>query len=107
MIPDGPPLGVRCGRGGRHGSRSVRAHRRGRHGQASEEAGLRRVRQDRRRLGAPADVPAVRGDATAATRRPTGTPPSMRAPAGHPVVASAQPGERWLYCYVDDALTEY
>jgi uncharacterized UBP type Zn finger protein len=27
--------------------------------------------------------------------------------AGHPVVASAQPHERWLYCYVDDALTEY
>jgi hypothetical protein len=26
---------------------------------------------------------------------------------GHPVVASAQPGERWLYCYVDDALSEY
>jgi hypothetical protein len=26
---------------------------------------------------------------------------------GHPVVASAQPHERWLYCYVDDALTEY
>jgi hypothetical protein len=27
--------------------------------------------------------------------------------AGHPVVASAQPRERWLYCYVDDAMTEY
>jgi hypothetical protein len=26
---------------------------------------------------------------------------------GHPVVASAEPGERWLYCYPDDALTEY
>lgn len=26
---------------------------------------------------------------------------------GHHVVASAQPGERWLYCYVDDAITEY
>ena len=25
----------------------------------------------------------------------------------HPVVASAEPGERWLYCYVDDAFTEY
>jgi hypothetical protein len=25
----------------------------------------------------------------------------------HPVVASAQPGERWLYCYVDDAISEY
>ena len=27
--------------------------------------------------------------------------------SGHPVVASAQPGERWLYCYTDDALAEY
>ncbi len=25
----------------------------------------------------------------------------------HPVIASAQPGERWLYCYPDDALAEY
>jgi uncharacterized UBP type Zn finger protein len=27
--------------------------------------------------------------------------------AGHPVIASAEPGERWLYCYVDDGLIEY
>jgi len=27
--------------------------------------------------------------------------------SGHPVVASAEPGERWLYCYPDDAYTEY
>jgi len=26
---------------------------------------------------------------------------------GHPVIASAQPGERWLYCYVDEALVGY
>ncbi|MGB7219837.1 MAG: UBP-type zinc finger domain-containing protein [Vicinamibacterales bacterium] len=25
----------------------------------------------------------------------------------HPVVASAEPGERWLYCYPDDTTTEY
>jgi Zn-finger in ubiquitin-hydrolases and other protein len=25
----------------------------------------------------------------------------------HPVIASAQPGERWLYCYADEAFTEY
>src|SRR5215467_11439482 len=24
----------------------------------------------------------------------------------HPVIASAEPGERWLYCYVDDELAE-
>lgn len=27
--------------------------------------------------------------------------------SGHPVVASAQPGERWLYCYPDDEMVEY
>jgi uncharacterized UBP type Zn finger protein len=26
---------------------------------------------------------------------------------GHPVIASAQQGERWLYCYPDDAFVEY
>jgi hypothetical protein len=26
---------------------------------------------------------------------------------GHPVVASAEPGERWLYCYPDKAYAEY
>jgi 3-deoxy-D-manno-octulosonate 8-phosphate phosphatase KdsC-like HAD superfamily phosphatase len=27
--------------------------------------------------------------------------------SGHPAIASAQPGERWLYCYPDDAFAEY
>jgi hypothetical protein len=27
--------------------------------------------------------------------------------SGHPVIASAEPGERWLYCYPDDAFAEY
>lgn len=27
--------------------------------------------------------------------------------SGHPVIASAEPGERWLYCYPDDAFMEY
>ncbi|MGE3277103.1 MAG: UBP-type zinc finger domain-containing protein [Vicinamibacterales bacterium] len=26
---------------------------------------------------------------------------------GHPVVASAEPGERWVYCYPDEAFAEY
>jgi uncharacterized UBP type Zn finger protein len=26
---------------------------------------------------------------------------------GHPVIASAEPGERGLYCYPDDAFSEY
>ncbi len=25
----------------------------------------------------------------------------------HPVIASAEPGEQWLYCYPDDAMIEY
>lgn len=27
--------------------------------------------------------------------------------SGHHVIASAEPGERWLYCYVEDAFAEY
>jgi hypothetical protein len=26
---------------------------------------------------------------------------------GHPVIASAQPGERWLYCYTDKTFCEF
>jgi uncharacterized UBP type Zn finger protein len=26
---------------------------------------------------------------------------------GHPVIASAERGERWLYCFPDDAFAEY
>ena len=25
----------------------------------------------------------------------------------HPVIASAEPGERWLWCYVDEEMAEY
>ena len=25
----------------------------------------------------------------------------------HPVIASAEVGERWLYCYIDDVFVEY
>jgi Zn-finger in ubiquitin-hydrolases and other protein len=27
--------------------------------------------------------------------------------SGHPVIASAEPGERWMYCYPDDVFAEY
>jgi hypothetical protein len=27
--------------------------------------------------------------------------------SGHPVIASAEPGEHWLYCYPDDTFAEY
>ena len=27
--------------------------------------------------------------------------------SGHPVVASSEDGENWLYCYPDDAFVEY
>ncbi len=27
--------------------------------------------------------------------------------SGHPVIASAEPGERWLYCYPDEVLAGY
>lgn len=27
--------------------------------------------------------------------------------SSHPVIASAEPGERWLYCYPDNAFAQY
>lgn len=27
--------------------------------------------------------------------------------SGHPVVASAEPGERWLFCFADDVFLDY
>jgi hypothetical protein len=27
--------------------------------------------------------------------------------SGHPVAASAEPGERWLYCFPDEVFAEY
>jgi hypothetical protein len=27
--------------------------------------------------------------------------------SSHPVVASAEPGERWFYCYTDEVFAEY
>ena len=27
--------------------------------------------------------------------------------SGHPVIASAEPGERWMYCYPDEAYSTY
>ncbi|HEU5058352.1 MAG TPA: UBP-type zinc finger domain-containing protein [Kofleriaceae bacterium] len=27
--------------------------------------------------------------------------------SGHPVIASAEPGERWLYCFPDEVFAEY
>jgi hypothetical protein len=27
--------------------------------------------------------------------------------SNHPVIASAEPGERWIYCFPDDAFAEY
>ena len=27
--------------------------------------------------------------------------------SGHPVIASAEPGENWLFCYVDEQTAEY
>ena len=27
--------------------------------------------------------------------------------SGHPVIASAEPGERWLYCFTDDVMGRY
>ena len=38
---------------------------------------------------------------------PPPPPPQHARASGHPVIASAEPGERWLYCYPDDLMAEY
>jgi hypothetical protein len=38
---------------------------------------------------------------------PTRHASAHAAASTHAVIASAEPGERWLYCYPDDAFAEY
>jgi hypothetical protein len=66
---------------------------------------LRKCAQDPA-MGTSADVPDVRQDALL---RFLAQPARQQAAhsSGHPVVASAEDGERWLYCFPDDAFVEY
>ena len=52
-------------------------------------------------VGAPAAVPGRAATSAAATPRRAGTPPRT-SPRGHPVIASAEPGENWRWCFVDE-----
>jgi len=68
---------------------------------------LRRVRENRRAVGStcgPARNAAAR---TAANNSPNKHATKHAKATSHPVIASAEPGERWLYCYPDDAFAEY
>ena len=68
---------------------------------------MRRMREDRGDVGALADVPDLRRDALLATRRLDRHASRHDGSASsHPVAASAEPGERWLYCYVDDEMAD-
>ena len=58
-------------------------------------------------LGTPCGPARSAARPCAATIRRTGTRPSTTRATQHPVIASAEPGERWLYCYPDDAFVEY
>ena len=70
-------------------------------------SGLRGVREDRIADGCTCERVSRAASRSAATRRRTVTRPSTRTRRQHPVIASAEPGERWLYCYPDDAFAEY
>jgi len=65
------------------------------------------MRQDARIVGAPAHVPDVRRHAVLRLVPEPAREQAPRAPSTHPVIASAEPGERWLYCFPDDAFAEY
>jgi hypothetical protein len=89
----------------RYGSRGVRAHQRGWHGETSQS-----YREECVKTGD--DLVHLRTCQHCGTTLCCDSSPNRHATkhargVGHPVVASAQPHERWLYCYVDDALTEY
>ena len=64
------------------------------------------MREDWRALGPPAHLPGVRRDACC-DDSPNRHATAHAQASKHPVIASAEPGERWLYCYPDDAFAEY
>jgi hypothetical protein len=53
-------------------------------------------------LGALANLPDMRRDSL-----PNRHSSKHARAAAHPVIASAQPGERWLYYFADEAFAEY
>ena len=56
---------------------------------------MRRVREDRRAMGAPPDLPAC-GATLCCDSSPNRHATKHARAAAHPVIASAEPGERWL-----------
>jgi len=69
-------------------------------------AGVQRVRGNRIAVGASTNLSKLRRPAVLrllAQRHASKHPRS----SGHPVAASAEEGERWLYRYYDDAFAEY
>ena len=48
----------------------------------------------------------LRARSAAATTRRTSTPAAHAAEVGHPIVRSAEPGETWCWCFVDEVAFE-
>ena len=65
------------------------------------------MRQDRRTLAASPDVPDLRRDSLLRLVAESPRVEARHETSTHPVIASAEPGERWLYCYPDEAFAEY
>ncbi len=78
---------------------SLRAPRGDHEREASEAAGVRGVREDGSPVGCGATLCCDSSPNQHASKHARAT--------GHPVVASSEPGERWLYCYPDDGFAEY
>ena len=57
-------------------------------------------------MGAPAHLPDLRRHALLRLVPQPAREPTCPAPR-NPVIASAEPGERWLYCFPDDTGVEY
>ena len=57
------------------------------------------MRKDRRIMGSSSHLSAMRRDLVLRFSSPNRHASKHARASGHPVIASAQPNERWLYCY--------
>ena len=70
-------------------------------------AAVRGVRQDRVAAGSTCGRARRAARCSCGDSSPNRHESSHARTTKHPVIASAEPGERWLYCYVDEVLAEY
>jgi hypothetical protein len=58
-------------------------------------------------MGPPPNLPGLRCDVVLRFFAEPAREQARTRSSGHPVISSAEPGERWLYCYPDDVYADY